>query len=191
MQPPLLLRQAFCVALEHFEDADEARHVRPHTQAVHAAQAERQEHHPEAAEDEQHGDRIRVVEAAEALLALTQAQAHGQADAQFAGFAAKALQPGEQEAERAKQAQADQGMAGRPEAQTGAACTQPGEQQHAQHAEAVQWVGLGRLEGAGRGPEKPRVSAEQAKQQGQGAAKAGDHCRSPGGGAGMPAEGLS
>ena len=82
-------------------------------------------------------------------------------------------------------------MGGGPETEPGAACTEPGEQQHAEHAKTVQGVGLGRLEGARRRPEKPRVGAEQAEQQGQGAAEPGDDGRSPGGRPGMPAEGLS
>ena len=118
---------------------------------------------------------------------LTQAQADGQADAQLAGFTAKALQPGQEETEQGEDQQAGIRMAGGPETQAGAAGTQAAEHQHAQHAHAMQRVGLRRLEGSGRSPEKTGVCAEQAEQQGQGAAQAGDHGRAPGGRPGMPA----
>ena len=158
---------------------------------MHTAQAEGQQHHPQPAEDKQHGDGIGIVQRAQALLALAQAQADGQTDAQLAGFAAEALQPGEQKAKQGEDQQTGIGMTGRPEAQPGAAGAQAAEHQHTQHAQTVQRVGLGGLEGTGRGPEKARMSAEQPEQQRQRAAEAGDHRRAPGGRAGMPAEGLS
>ncbi|MCY1380148.1 hypothetical protein D9M69_679390 [compost metagenome] len=100
------------------------------------------------------------------------------------------MQPGEQEAEGAEQAQADQRIVGRPEPQTGAAGAEADEHQHAQHAQPVQGVGLGGLKGADRGPEKPRMGTEQAQQQGQGTAEAGHYGRPPGRRSGMPAEGF-
>ena len=176
------------MALEYLENGQEARHVGPHAQAVQATQAEGQQHHPEPAENEQHGHRIRVVQVADAELSLAEAQADAQTDTQLAGFAAEALQPGQQQAESSENAQADQRVAGGPETQAGAAGTEAGEQQHAQHAEAMQRIGLSGLKGASRGPEKTTVSGEQAEHQRQGTTQPGDHGRPPGRRAGMPGE---
>ena len=60
-----------------------------------AAQAEGEQGDPEAAENEQRGDRIGVVQPADAELALTEAQADGQSEAELAGLGAEALQPGQ------------------------------------------------------------------------------------------------
>ncbi len=190
IQSPLLAGLAPGVAAQNLEQTDQARHVWPHAQTMQAAQAEGQQHYPEPAEHEQHGDGVGVVEHAAAVLALAQAQAHRQADTQLAGFGAIALQPGQQQAEAGEQRQADQRVGGRPEAQAGTARTQTGEQQHAQHAEAVQRIGLGGLEGADRRPQEPRVGTEQTEQQWQGATQTGDYRRAPGGWPGMPAEQL-
>ena len=84
-------------------------HIR---KAMHAAQTERQQRHPQTAKREQHGNRIGVVEIGDAMLALAEAQADRQADAEFAGFAAISLQPGQKQTVEGEQAEADQWVGG-------------------------------------------------------------------------------
>ncbi|MNJ66149.1 hypothetical protein D3C77_622020 [compost metagenome] len=91
---------------------------------MYAAHAEREQRHPQPTERKQYCDRIRVVEIGDAVLALPQAQADRQADAQLTGFVAITLQPSQQQAVESKQAEADQRMSGGPEAQSGAAGAQ-------------------------------------------------------------------
>ena len=62
-----------------------------------AAQAEGQQRDPEPTQGEQHGDRCRVVEVGDAMLALSQAETDRQADTELAGFGAISLQPGQQQ----------------------------------------------------------------------------------------------
>ncbi len=86
---------------------------------MHPPQAEGEQGHPEPPEREKKGYRVRVVELADAVLPLAKAEADRQTDTELSCFAAVALQPGQQQAVEGEQAETDQWMSRRPEAQSG------------------------------------------------------------------------
>src|SRR5690554_3425636 len=107
MQSPLANRRSPCTAAQYLQEAEEARHVGPHPQAVESTQAERQQGHPQPAKRKQHGNRLGVVEIGDTVLTLAEAQADGQSDSQLAGLAAITLEPGQQESIEGEERQAD------------------------------------------------------------------------------------